>query len=206
LPRQHRHHHEGGVASTRNWWARDRDLVCNASYAGLVVDNHQRVEPSNLRLRAVELFHSRLPFTVVDGVGGGARFPQIDAARAATVLAAQIIFAYEPLQSLVFRRGRLKGARCLLQTDMCYTAAEAFERKDLAAVREIGDYIVTLLAQLLVNRDLPADTVKPVDDKIVAIVISRCRKSPNVRLEIQTRLVGADWRDKPGFWDELRGE
>ena len=43
--------------------------------AGLVVEDHRCVEPANLRLRAVELFHSRLPFTVVDGFGGGARFP-----------------------------------------------------------------------------------------------------------------------------------
>ena len=48
--------------------------------ASLVVDDHWCVEPANLRLRAVELFHSRLPFTVVDGFGGGARFPEIDAA------------------------------------------------------------------------------------------------------------------------------
>jgi hypothetical protein len=37
--------------------------------AGLVVDDHRRVEPANLRLRTVELFHSRLPFTVVDEFG-----------------------------------------------------------------------------------------------------------------------------------------
>jgi hypothetical protein len=46
----------------------------------LVIDDHRRVEPANLRLRAVELIHARLPFIVVDRFGGGARFPQIDAA------------------------------------------------------------------------------------------------------------------------------
>ena len=68
----------------------------------MVVDDHRRVEPANLRLRAVELFYSRMPFTVEDGFGGGARFPQIDAACTATVLGAQIVFAYEPSQPLVF--------------------------------------------------------------------------------------------------------
>ena len=64
--------------------------------AGLVVDDNGRVEPANLRLRTVELFHARLPFTVIDGFGCSARLPQIDAAGAAAVLPAQIIFAYEP--------------------------------------------------------------------------------------------------------------
>jgi hypothetical protein len=46
----------------------------------LVVDDHRRVKPTNIRLRAAELLHSCLPFNVVDGFCGGARLLQIDAA------------------------------------------------------------------------------------------------------------------------------
>jgi len=71
---------------------------------------------ANLWLRAVELFHPCLPFTVVDGFSGGARLPQIDAAcTAACPRCANNICRTEPSQSLVFRRGRLEGARRFLQ-------------------------------------------------------------------------------------------
>jgi hypothetical protein len=41
------------------------------------------------------------------------------------------------------------------------------------------------------------------DSWLVAIVVHRCRKSPNSRLEWQTRMVFSDWRTKgAAFWDE----
>jgi hypothetical protein len=76
--------------------------------ASFVIDDHRRVEPANLRLRAIEMLHSRLPLNGIDGLSRGPRLPQIDAANVATILAAQIIFTHEPTQPLIYRRSAIR--------------------------------------------------------------------------------------------------
>jgi len=87
----------------------------------------------------------------------------------------------------------------------CSIAAKAFDTRDLAAIRVVGDYIANLFSQFSENVGIPGVSKMGVENHLVAIVISRCRKFPNRSLEYQTRLVFSDWRTKPDFWDsELR--
>jgi hypothetical protein len=85
---------------------------------------------------------------------------------------------------------------------MCSEAAKAYDTADMAAVREVGDYVMSLFTQFSQNVGDDPGIVKMADNYLVAFVIGRCRKFPNRRLEYQTRLVFSDWKTKPDFWDE----
>jgi hypothetical protein len=68
-------------------------------------------------------------------------------------------------------------------------AAKAFDTKNLAAVKEVGDYIMDLFSQFSENVGQDPGVAKMADSWLVAIVIHRCRKSPNSRLEWQTMVL-----------------
>jgi hypothetical protein len=84
----------------------------------------------------------------------------------------------------------------------CAEAAKAFDTGDPAAVREVSIYTLSLFSQFSENVGDDPGIVKMVDKYLVAIVIARCRKFPERRLEYQTRLVFSDWKTKTDFWDE----
>jgi hypothetical protein len=87
----------------------------------------------------------------------------------------------------------------------CSVAAKAFDTRDLAAIRVVGDYIANLFAQFSENVGTPGVSKMGVEDRLVAIVVGRCRNDPSRTIETQTRLVFFDWRTKPDFWEsELR--
>src|SRR6266545_5516157 len=77
--------------------------------AGEVVDDDRTVEPGDPGLGAVELFHPRAPFAVVDPLGRRPRLPEIDAAGDAAVLGTDVVFADQPRKVLVLRRARFEA-------------------------------------------------------------------------------------------------
>jgi hypothetical protein len=80
-----------------------------------VVHHNRRVQIFDLGRRAVFAFDEFLPLGGVKPVGVGARFPDIDAADAATVLAHPIVLAQQASDALIFRRGDLKGPGDLIE-------------------------------------------------------------------------------------------
>ena len=95
------------------------------------------------------------------------------------------------------------GGKRIDNLTLCSVAAEAFDTRDLVAVKEVGDYIANFFSQFSENVGQDPGIAKMAEDRLVAIVIGRCRKFPDRRLEYQTRLVFSDWRTKGAdFWDE----